>query len=46
MASIDRLQTRAEADGYRHARGAALDRLKAFVEARKSAALLGSGRAV
>ena len=30
----DRLQTRAEADGYRHAWGEALNRLKAAVEAR------------
>jgi uncharacterized protein YndB with AHSA1/START domain len=34
MFSIERLQTRAEADGYRHAWGEALDRLKAHVEAR------------
>ena len=34
MISIDRLQTRAEADGYRHAWGEALDKLKAHVEAR------------
>jgi len=33
MVSIERLQTRAEADGYRHAWGDALDRLKAHVEA-------------
>ncbi len=32
MVTIDRLQTRAEADGYRRAWGAALDRLKAVVE--------------
>jgi uncharacterized protein YndB with AHSA1/START domain len=32
MVSIDRLQTRAEADGYRRAWSGALDRLKAFVE--------------
>jgi uncharacterized protein YndB with AHSA1/START domain len=32
MISIDRLQTRAEADGYRRAWGEALDRLKACVE--------------
>ena len=32
MVSIERLQTRAEADGYRRAWGEALDRLKAFVE--------------
>ncbi len=32
MISIDRLQTRAEADGYRRAWSDALDRLKAFVE--------------
>jgi len=33
MVSIERLQTRAEADGYRHAWGEALERLKAYVEA-------------
>ncbi|HEU4778261.1 MAG TPA: hypothetical protein VFS58_00115 [Steroidobacteraceae bacterium] len=33
MVSIERLQTRAEADGYRRAWGDALDRLKARVEA-------------
>ena len=33
MVSIERLQTRAEADGYRRAWGDALDRLKAHVEA-------------
>jgi uncharacterized protein YndB with AHSA1/START domain len=32
MVSIERLQTRAEADGYRHAWNAALDRLKAKLE--------------
>jgi uncharacterized protein YndB with AHSA1/START domain len=32
MVSIERLQTRAEADGYRRAWGEALDRLRAFVE--------------
>ena len=32
MISIDRLQTRAEADGYRRAWGEALDRLKVHVE--------------
>jgi uncharacterized protein YndB with AHSA1/START domain len=32
MVAIERLQTRAEADGYRRAWGEALDRLKAFVE--------------
>ena len=32
MVTIDRLQTRAEADGYRRAWGEALDRLKAVVE--------------
>jgi uncharacterized protein YndB with AHSA1/START domain len=32
MVSIDRLQTRAEADGYRRAWGEALGRLKVFVE--------------
>jgi len=32
MVSIDRLQTRAEADGYRRAWGEALDRLKALIE--------------
>ncbi len=32
MVSIERLQTRAEADGYRRAWGEALDRLKAVVE--------------
>jgi uncharacterized protein YndB with AHSA1/START domain len=32
MVAIERLQTRAEADGYRHAWGEALDRLKAHVE--------------
>jgi uncharacterized protein YndB with AHSA1/START domain len=32
MVTIDRLQTRAEADGYRRAWGKALDRLKALVE--------------
>jgi uncharacterized protein YndB with AHSA1/START domain len=35
MISIERLQTRAEADGYRRAWGEALDRLKAAVEARR-----------
>ncbi len=34
MVSIERLQTRAEADGYRRAWGRALDRLKDFVESR------------
>lgn len=34
MISIERLQTRAEADGYRHAWGEALDRLKASIEKR------------
>jgi len=33
MVAIERLQTRAEADGYRRAWSAALDRLKAHVEA-------------
>ena len=33
MVSIERLQTRAEADGYRRAWAAALDKLKAYVEA-------------
>lgn len=33
MVAIERLQTRAEADGYRRAWSEALDRLKAFVEA-------------
>jgi uncharacterized protein YndB with AHSA1/START domain len=33
MVSIERLQTRAEADGYRRAWGEALDRLKAHLEA-------------
>ena len=33
MVSIERLQTRAEADGYRRAWAAALDKLKAHVEA-------------
>src|SRR5262245_61296620 len=33
MISIDRLQTRAEADGYRRAWGEALNRLKSVVEA-------------
>src|SRR4029077_19225997 len=33
MVSIDRLQTRAEADGYRHAWAAALGRLKEWLEA-------------
>ena len=33
MVGIDRLQTRAESDGYRRAWSDALDRLKAFVEA-------------
>ena len=33
MVSIERLQTRAEADGYRRAWGEALDRLKAKLEA-------------
>ena len=33
MVTIDRLQTRAEADGYRRAWGEALDRLKAVLEA-------------
>jgi hypothetical protein len=32
MVAIERLQTRAEADGYRRAWGEALDRLKAKVE--------------
>jgi len=32
MVSIDRLQTRAEADGYRRAWNEALERLKAVVE--------------
>jgi uncharacterized protein YndB with AHSA1/START domain len=32
MVSIERLQTRAEADGYRHAWSAALDKLKAHIE--------------
>ena len=34
MVAIERLQTRAEADGYRRAWGEALDRLKAFIEGR------------
>lgn len=34
MVSVDRLQTRAEADGYRRAWGEALERLKAHLEAR------------
>jgi uncharacterized protein YndB with AHSA1/START domain len=34
MIGIERLQTRAEADGYRHAWGEALDRLKASIEKR------------
>ena len=34
MVSIERLQTRAEADGYRRAWGEALERLKAHLEAR------------
>ena len=34
MVSVERLQTRAEADGYRRAWGEALDRLKASVEKR------------
>jgi uncharacterized protein YndB with AHSA1/START domain len=34
MISIERLQTRAEADGYRRAWGEALDRLKASIEKR------------
>ena len=34
MIAIERLQTRAEADGYRRAWSEALDRLKAMVEAR------------
>jgi len=33
MVSIDRLQTRAEADGYRHAWSVALSRLKEWLEA-------------
>jgi len=33
MVSVERLQTRAEADGYRRAWGEALDRLKAHLEA-------------
>lgn len=33
MVSVERLQTRAEADGYRRAWGQALDRLKALLEA-------------
>jgi uncharacterized protein YndB with AHSA1/START domain len=32
MVGVERLQTRAEADGYRRAWGEALDRLKVFVE--------------
>jgi hypothetical protein len=32
MVTIDRLQTRAEADGYRRAWGEALERLKALLE--------------
>ena len=32
MVSIERLQTRAEADGYRRAWGETLDKLKAFIE--------------
>ena len=32
MVAVERLQTRAEADGYRRAWGEALDRLKTFVE--------------
>jgi hypothetical protein len=32
MVAIERLQTRAEADGYRHAWGAALERLKTTLE--------------
>jgi uncharacterized protein YndB with AHSA1/START domain len=34
MVSIDRLQTRAEADGYRRAWSEALEKLKAFIESR------------
>jgi hypothetical protein len=34
IVSIDRLQTRAEADGYRRAWSESLARLKAFVEKR------------
>ena len=34
MVSIDRLQTRAEADGYRRAWGQALEKLKTYLEAR------------
>jgi len=34
MVSIDRLQTRAEADGYRRAWSDSLDKLKAFIESR------------
>jgi uncharacterized protein YndB with AHSA1/START domain len=34
MVSIERLQTRAEADGYRRAWGEALERLKSVIEAR------------
>jgi hypothetical protein len=34
MVSIDRLQTRAEADGYRRAWSEALHRLKASIEGR------------
>jgi hypothetical protein len=33
MVSIERLQTRAEADGYRHAWSEALTRLKGYLEA-------------
>ena len=36
MVSIERLQTRAEADGYRRAWGEALDKLKEFVESQTS----------
>jgi hypothetical protein len=32
MVTIERLQTRAEADGYRRAWGEALDRLKTTIE--------------
>ncbi len=38
MVSVGRLQTRAEADGYRRAWGEALDRLKAVVEAPRTRA--------
>jgi hypothetical protein len=34
MVTLDRLQTRAEADGFRRAWSESLDRLKAFIESR------------